>query len=184
MTYSNKNDGAFLEKAPKTGQGIAALCASVFLLAAAPGIEAAGLAVGMSAPDFTFTSDTPMSKPQKLSDYRGKPVALHFWATWCGPCIRELPLIAELTASKADALTVLAVNCAEQDNKVSAFLSSMKLRLNLVMDRDGKISRLYNITAIPHTFMIDEKGVIRSIQVGSYNETKLNEAVAALLALR
>jgi thiol-disulfide isomerase/thioredoxin len=116
-----------------------------------------------------------------LSDYRGKPVALHFWATWCGPCVRELPLIADLTASKAEELTVLAVNCAEPDRTVSSFLSKMKVRLNLVMDADGNISRLYDINAIPQTFMIDADGVIRSIQVGSYTKEALDDAVNKLL---
>ncbi|MDR3355771.1 MAG: TlpA family protein disulfide reductase [Spirochaetaceae bacterium] len=145
---------------------------------------AQGLAAGQDAPDFSFTAAAPLGRLRKLSDYRGKPVALHFWATWCGPCVRELPLIADLTESRADALTVLAVNCAEDDRTVSAFLSKRKLRLNLVMDADSKISRLYNINAIPQTFMIDENGVIRSIQVGSYTKKELDTAVSALLSPR
>ena len=156
------------------------LCA-VLLLGKAALVFADQPAVGKAAPDFTFTSAMPLSKPRKLSDYRGKPVALHFWATWCGPCVRELPLIAGVTESKAGELTVIAVNCAEMDRTVSSFLSKRNIRLNLVMDSDGKISRLYNINAIPQTFMIDADGVIRSVQVGSYTKKELDNAVNTLL---
>jgi peroxiredoxin len=137
------------------------------------------LAVGRRAPDFTFTA--PGGRTVKLSDYRGKPVALHFWATWCGPCIRELPLIAAL-GPRSQELTTLAVNCAETDREVSSFLRTWKLDLNLVMDRDGRISQLYNIYAIPQTFMIDAEGIIRSIRVGAYSQRELNRDLSALLS--
>ena len=155
---------------------------AVIILSKPVPVFADQLTVGKTAPDFTFTAAAPLGRPRKLSDYRGKPVALHFWATWCGPCIRELPLIAEVTESKAGSLTVLAVNAAETDRTVSSFLSKRNIRLNLVMDSDGKISRLYNINAIPQTFMIDADGVIRSVQVGSYTKKELDNAVNTLLA--
>jgi peroxiredoxin len=155
------------------------------IIAAAPiSAFADAPAVGKPAPDFTVTMAGPLGRRQKLSDYLGKPVALHFWATWCGPCVRELPLIAELTASKSDDLTVIAVNCQEPENVAASFLSRQKLRLNLALDADGAISALYNINAIPQTFMIDKDGVIRSIQVGSYTKNSLDTAVSSLLSTR
>ncbi|MDR2803151.1 MAG: redoxin family protein [Treponema sp.] len=143
-------------------------------------IQAADLTTGMSAPDFVFTA-TSTGESQKLSDYKGKPVTLHFWTTWCGPCIRELPLISEFTESNAGSIAVLAVNCGERDNTVRLFLSKNNINLNLVMDKNNSISNLYNINAIPQTWMIDENGVIRSIQVGSYSKKGLNRDVAMLL---
>jgi peroxiredoxin len=142
-------------------------------------IQAADLPAGMSAPDFTFTAAS--GEVEKLSDYKGKPVALHFWTTWCGPCIRELPLISELTESNAGSITVLAVNCGERDDNVRLFLSKNNISLNLIMDKDNAISNLYNINAIPQTWMIDENGVIRSIQVGAYSMKGLNIDLVALL---
>ncbi|MDR1972021.1 MAG: TlpA family protein disulfide reductase [Treponema sp.] len=136
-------------------------------------------APGKPAPDFTFTA--PDGRTVKLSDYRGKPLALHFWATWCGPCIRELPLMANLTASKSGDLVTLAVNCSETDREVTSFLGSRKLSLNVVMDRDGQISRLYNIFAIPQTFMIDGEGIIRSIKLGAYSQRELSRDISSLL---
>jgi peroxiredoxin len=137
-------------------------------------------AAGSRAPDFTFTAAD--GRTLKLSDYRGKPVALHFWATWCGPCIRELPLISQLTASGPQDLVVLAVNCAETDREVSSFLRNKRLSLNIVMDRAGQISELYNIFAIPQTFMIGRDGIIRSVRVGAYSQRELNRDVSALLS--
>jgi peroxiredoxin len=154
------------------------LCAVVLMTAAV--VFADELSIGQTAPDFTFIGAIP-AKQQKLSDYRGKPVALHFWAAWCGPCVRELPLISALSSSKSDDITVLAVNCGEADRYVSSFLSKRNLRLNIVMDRDNSISALYNIDAIPQTFMIDADGVIRSIRVGSYTKTELDRDVSAML---
>ncbi|MDR2177660.1 MAG: TlpA family protein disulfide reductase [Treponema sp.] len=160
------------------GKRLISVILAVFLLRALP-LRAEEPAVGKEAPDFTFTA--PDGRTVKLSDYRGKPLALHFWATWCGPCIRELPLIAAL-ASKSQELTTLAVNCAETDQEVSAFLKARKLSLDVVMDRDGRISRLYNIYAIPQTVMIDAGGRIKSIRVGAYNQRELNRDLSALLS--
>jgi thiol-disulfide isomerase/thioredoxin len=136
-------------------------------------------AVGRRAPDFTFTA--PGGGAVKLSDYRGKPLILHFWATWCGPCIRELPLIAALGAEPRK-MTILAVNCAETDREVSSFLRARKLNLNVVMDRNGRISQLYNIYAIPQTFMVDAEGIIRSIRVGAYSQRELNRDLSAFMS--
>jgi thiol-disulfide isomerase/thioredoxin len=162
----------------KTGSRLGAVILALLLLWALPA-GAAELTVGSGAPDFTFT--TSDGGTHKLSDYRGKPLVLHFWATWCGPCIRELPLISRLTASGPGDMTVLAVNCAETDQEISSFLRNKRLNLNVVTDQTGHISELYNIYAIPQTFMIDGEGVIRSVRVGAYSQRELNRDVAAFL---
>jgi peroxiredoxin len=153
--------------------------ALALLLGAALFAQEAELAVGKPAPDFTFT--TADGKTTTLSACRGKAVALHFWATWCGPCIRELPLISALTTARAQDLTVLAVNCAEPEREVAEFLRRTRVTLNVVMDQDSRISALYRISAIPQTYLIDEAGIIRSIRVGAYSRAQLNRDVSALL---
>ncbi|MDR2798804.1 MAG: TlpA family protein disulfide reductase [Treponema sp.] len=156
------------------------LCTGIMLLlSAALSVQGAELAVGNPAPDFTFTSAE--GKPMKLSSYRGKPVALHFWATWCGPCIRELPLISALTTTKTQDITVLAVNCAETEEEIADFLGRAKVTLNVVMDQEYRIAQLYRISAIPQTYLIDEAGIIRSIRIGAYSRAELNRDVSALL---
>ncbi|MDR0730159.1 MAG: TlpA family protein disulfide reductase [Treponema sp.] len=140
--------------------------------------EGSGPVVGKRAPDVTLSA--PDGRTAKLSDYRGKPVVLHFWATWCGPCVRELPLIAELGARNSADLTVLAVNCAETDQEVASFLAGMKLTLNVMMDRDFLVSKTYNVDAIPQTYLIDSEGIIKSIRVGAYTRPELDRDLAAL----
>jgi thiol-disulfide isomerase/thioredoxin len=168
---------------PPAGHGkrlkAAALCiiAAGLLLQALPA-AADDLAAGKAAPDFTFTLSD--GRTVKLSDYRGKPVVLHFWASWCGPCVRELPLISALESRSQD-LTTLAVNCAETDQEAASFLRNKKLTLNVVMDRTMRISELYRIDAIPQTFMIDGEGIIRSKRVGAYSQRDLNRDIASLL---
>ncbi|MHB9293900.1 putative Thiol-disulfide oxidoreductase ResA [Hollandina sp. SP2] len=151
----------------------------MLLLSAALSVQGAELSVGKPAPDFTFISAE--GKPMKLSAYQGKPVALHFWATWCGPCIRELPLISALTTTKAQDITVLAINCAETEGEIADFLGRTKVTLNVVMDQDYRISQLYRINAIPQTYLIDDAGIIQSIRIGAYNRAELNRDVSALL---
>ncbi|MDR2135823.1 MAG: TlpA family protein disulfide reductase [Treponema sp.] len=155
----------------------AAVIGAAFLLGILACAE--GPAVGKRAPDVTLAA--PDGRTVKLSDYRGKPVVLHFWATWCGPCVRELPLIADLGARNSPDLTVLAVNCAETDREVSAFLAERNLTLNVMMDRDFRISKTYNVDAIPQTFMIDSDGLIRSVRVGAYDQRDLARDLSALL---
>jgi thiol-disulfide isomerase/thioredoxin len=150
----------------------------LFLALALPAF-AQELRAGRPAPDFSFVDSDGRS--HTLAEYRGRPVALHFWATWCGPCVRELPLISRLGAPGSQDLVVLAVNCAETDREVSSFLRAQKLSLNLVMDRESRISRLYGIYAIPQTFMIDREGLIRSVRVGAYTQRELNRDISALL---
>ncbi|MDR2601931.1 MAG: TlpA family protein disulfide reductase [Spirochaetaceae bacterium] len=155
-------------------------CAFFFIFTAVFA-AAAETSPGKNAPDFTFRVADSSGALKKLSDYKGKPVVLHFWAAWCGPCIRELPLIEGLAASKSNELTVLAVNCGENYKTVSSFLSKRNIKLNLVMDENNEISRLYNINAIPQTFMIDENGVIRFARTGAYSRGELDRDVSALL---
>jgi peroxiredoxin len=163
---------------PQGRRALIGLGIAVFLIAA-PLAGAAEPVVGQKAPDFTFTA--PDGGVKKLSDYRGKPVALHFWTSWCGPCIRELPLISQLTTAESQRMTVLAINCAETGREVSAFLTGKRLSLNVVMDKDGRISGLYNIYAIPQTYLIDAEGFIKSVRVGAYSRVELNRDVSALL---
>ncbi|MDR0410243.1 MAG: TlpA family protein disulfide reductase [Spirochaetaceae bacterium] len=160
----------------------ARLIIAVLIASIAESAFAAPPAAGQLAPDFTISLAGSPNNRKKLSEYRGKPVVLHFWASWCGPCVRELPLIADITSPGANDFAVIAVNCQEPEKVASDFLAKRKLRLNLAMDTNGAISALYGINAIPQTFMIDSEGVIRSVRVGAYTAKTLTADVAALLS--
>lgn len=117
---------------------------------------------GLVAPDFEIKGVNGLS--HKLSDLKGKMIYLHFWATWCGPCISEMPTLNKL-ADKLDLNEVIVVNvCLDNEiYKVNKIISQEKLPgLNLICDEywSKKITTLYNISAIPHYTLIDENGRI------------------------
>jgi len=132
---------------------------------------------GKPAPDFTLTDIK--GKQHKLSDYRGKDVLIVFWATWCRPCHMEIPHLKELreTASEND-LAMLAIS-NEQVEKVKAFASQAEMNYTVLTDR-GTLPSPYNtVNAIPSSFFIDRKGLIK---LGTSGLISLDEIKAILQA--
>ncbi len=118
------------------------------------------------APDFSLrTTDNAVVK---LSDYRGKVVFLNFWATWCPPCRMELPSMERLYGQlKGQAFVILAVNVDESEpDNVKNFAKSMNLTFPVLVD-DGNVSKMYNVNAIPTTFIIRKDGTIDTIVDGA-----------------
>lgn len=123
-------------------------------------------------------------RPVKVSDYRGKLVVISFWASWCGPCRRELPMLSALQVGVGyEHLQVIAINLNEPRRDFEAFL---KLNPSLEMShiRDGgTVARHYGVTAVPNLFVIDQRGAIAQVHRG-YSPKQLQqfaEEVAALL---
>jgi peroxiredoxin len=112
------------------------------------------------APDFTL--DTLDGKSVKLSDYRGKIVILNFWAVWCKYCKQEMPDLNELNKEleKGTDAVILAVDVQESEDTVKNYLSSNNINLNVLMDRDGSISNMYQVQGYPTTFIINKDGSI------------------------
>ncbi len=137
---------------------------------------------GMAAPDFSvkMTDGTVRS----LSSLRGKPVMLHFWATWCPPCVRELPMIAEAAQAYSGRLEVFAVSAGESRETVSAYLDRQGGALSSFVsgyDDTAEVSFLYNVSAIPMTLFIDEAGIITFVQIGAFNQSTLDAAIERAL---
>lgn len=129
---------------------------------------------GFPAPDFTL--DTLSGERAKLSAYRGKVVIVNLWASWCGPCRAEMPAIQKVYAANRErGLEVLAVNGTFQDSapEAQAFAQELGLTFPILLDRDGAVSKRYLLRALPSTFFVDRKGIIRSVVVGG----PLTEAV-------
>ncbi|MGM0593157.1 MAG: peroxiredoxin family protein [Pseudomonadota bacterium] len=117
---------------------------------------------GEPLPDFTL--QTVDGKQLSLSDYRDKVVMVNFWATYCGPCIKEIPSMQRLQERVgADRFAILAVNMAEQQETVKRFLDKHDIQVNfpILLDPDGAVVEQWMITAVPTTFIIDPKGNIR-----------------------
>ena len=121
--------------------------------------------VGKPAPDFTLTSID--GKSVSLQDLRGKIVILDFWATWCGPCRKGLPVLMEIAKSRAnDGVVLWAVDLDEPKEKVAEFLKKKGWDLPVLLDSKGKVSQKYGVGGIPHTVVIDPKGVVHSVEIG------------------
>jgi len=105
----------------------------------------------------------------KLSDYRGKVVLLNFWATWCPPCVREMPSMERLQQRIGkDKFKVIALNQMEEPDDVFAFTGQLTLEptFEIVFDESSKVSQDYAVRGLPTTYLIDKKGNIRYRAVG------------------
>src|SRR5690606_9773304 len=127
-----------------------------------------GVEIGNRAPDFEI--ETLEGKNVSLSDFRGKPVMLNFWATWCPPCRQEMPDMEEF--HKENDVVVIAVNLLDTEmnqDAVKKFVDEFGLTFDVGLDGDGEVSVQYRINPIPTTFMIDSNGIIQHKSYGAMN---------------
>lgn len=128
-----------------------------------------GNKAGMRAPDFTLTEVTT-GEPVSLSQFRGRPVLINFWATWCGPCRLEMPhLQAAYEQYKGEGFTVLAVDVKFDDGPeaVQAFIDELGLTFPIVKDETGVVEiDKYNVLGYPTSVFIDRDGVIQYVHRG------------------
>lgn len=138
---------------------------TILFLAASFMLNAHAGEMKQPAPDFTLKSYS--GKNLKLSEYRGQVVLLNFWASWCGPCRQEMPLLDSLHAKyKSLGFTVLGVNVEEDSAKAVGVLKKNKLTFPILFDTENKVSKLYDISAMPSTVIIDRDGVMRYLHQG------------------
>lgn len=138
---------------------------------------------GAPLPDFTLND--MQGKVHTLSDYRGKVVMVNFWATYCGPCIKEMPSMQRLKEKMAGKpFAILAVDMAEEPADVAAFFNKHKIKVDfsLLLDPDGAVVEQWMISAVPTTFILDPAGKIRYALYGGL-EWDNDEVVATLHGL-
>ncbi len=101
-------------------------------------------------------------KIHKLEDYRGKTVMVQFWATWCPPCLKEIPAMQRLEKKMAGKpFVILAVNMGETQKDVSEFVNKMKIGFTVLMDEEGKGVGDWKVFVAPSSFLIDPQGKVR-----------------------
>ncbi len=143
--------------------------------------SAQGPEVGKLAPDLQLLN--PEGQSVSLSDSRGKPILMNFWASWCVPCLIEMPYIQEIYDEWTDkGLEVLAINVGESPSHVKEFLQSQGLHLPVLLDTNEEVALKYNVRGFPTTFFVDKDGIIQIIKVGPFLskaeiETSLNKIV-------
>jgi peroxiredoxin len=132
------------------------------------------------APDFDLK--TVDGQTVKLSDYRGQVVLLNTWATWCPPCRAEMPQLEAYYREHQDqGFVVVAVNSEESSETVAAFLQSQDFTFPVVLDPEGTVMSRYEVRALPTSFFIDRKGVVRGMWTGQLTPDQLQKIVSPLL---
>ncbi len=138
-----------------------------------------GLDVGARAPGFTL--NTLDDEPVNLSDLHGQVVMLNFWSAACPPCREEMPAMQQVyDALKSEGFTILAVNVNDIPQVAHRFLRENGYTFPVVKD-DGNVSRVYEVRFIPKTLIIDRKGTIRHVRVGTITEEELMAIVRSWL---
>jgi peroxiredoxin len=124
--------------------------------------------IGSTAPDFTVKDS---DRTVALHDLKGKTVVLNFWASWCQPCIVEMPSLVQLQKTVGDKAVILAVSIDTDEEAYHKFLKNHNVELLTVRDPDQKVSTLYGTSMWPETYIIDGKGAIRRKFIGAVNWT-------------
>lgn len=137
---------------------------------------------GFLAPGFALP-DIRTGQQVKLSDFKGKPVFLNFWATWCPPCKKEMPEIQKLLPKYHDRIQFIGVSHGSEDtvDKAKAFVEEGGYTWLFVHDAAADAAASYQVQSIPTSFFIDREGVIRSIHIGSMDGEKLEGYILGLL---
>ena len=117
------------------------------------------------APDFTLTDAN--GQPVTLSELRGQVVMINFWASWCGPCREEMPLLEQIHQRYEPlGFTLLGINVEQDSTDGKAFLKDRPVSFPVLYDPQNGISKLYDVVAMPSTVLIDRQGNIRYLHHG------------------
>ena len=166
--------------------GRAWLCAVVLAFAlmpdvgraqqARPSVQNAGPTVG--TPGIPFELRTLDGQAISLESFRGKPLVMNFFASWCDPCREEMPLINELAAQSGNkGYSVLAIAVEDSRAAVTEYAKEYKLTLPIALDLNSKVKRAYRIFGPPATFFIDRQGIIRDIIIGPLTPERASTAL-------
>jgi peroxiredoxin len=140
--------------------------------------------VGRAAPDFLLqTSD---GGELRLSNLRGSPVLVNFWASWCGPCREEMPdIVRAYDARAGDGLVVVGIDLQENGEAVQSFADEYGMRFPIVIDRSGQVAEAWRIggpvEGIPSSYFVDENGIVRARVFGPMNSETIEEELAKVM---
>lgn len=139
--------------------------------------------IGELAPDFTL--DDLNGNSVSLGDFRGKPVVINLWATWCKPCLYEMPGFESAYKKYEDkGLVVLGINLTARDTieDVRPFIDKLSLTFPILLDETGNVSSgLYGMKGLPMSYFIDSNGILKRVQAGSMLPEKVDEYLADIL---
>ncbi|GAB4521457.1 MAG: hypothetical protein Fur0018_01980 [Anaerolineales bacterium] len=128
--------------------------------------------VGAPAPDFSLPS--LKGETISLSGFRGRPVVVNFWASWCGPCRLEMPDIQAQAEKWGDALVILGVNAGEPRGDAQAFVDELGLTFPILLDADNQAQRAYLVQGLPTTIVVDAQGIVQARHIGYMSGEQLD----------
>lgn len=137
-------------------------------------------AVGYTAPNFTL--ETLDGDSFTLSEMRGQPVVLNFWATWCPPCRAEIPYFQAASRKYNGQVAIVGIDDGEPADTVAPFVAELGMSYPVALDLHSEISKQYRVNSLPSTFFVDRNGTIRHIQIGIISQAVLEDQIARLLA--
>jgi peroxiredoxin len=157
------------------------LALTVLTVVATMTAAAATLQTGAPAPAFQLNSNA--GKALALADFRGQIVLLNFWASWCGPCRQEMPILEQLNRQyHGKGVTLLGVNVEPDSAAAVQWLKATPVTFPILFDTDSKVSKLYEVAGMPNTVIIDRKGLVRYIHRG-YSAGAENDYLNQIRAL-
>jgi peroxiredoxin len=132
---------------------------------------------GQAAPDFVLKSAS--GENLRLSEYRGDVVLINFWATWCGPCRQEMPLLDDLYARyQRVGFNLLGVNIDDDSRRAMQMVQELGVSFPVLFDESKEVSKLYEVEAMPVTVLVDRRGMVRHVHHGykpGYEEKYMTE---------
>ena len=136
---------------------------------------------GVTAPD--FTAGLIDGSSVTLSELQGKPVLINFWATWCGPCVREMPAFERLKEDFGDQIEILAVNSGDDAETVKDFAEKNGYTFPIALDETYEISMLYPSSSIPYTVVVDAEGKVSHVSAGAADADTMYDVYKEALGL-
>jgi peroxiredoxin len=163
-------------------KGLKTILPGIILAVFAASSLASSTLEGQSAPDFVLKSSA--GDNLRLSEYRGDVVMINFWATWCGPCRQEMPLLDDLYSRyERVGFTLLGVNIDDDSRRAMKMIEELGVNFPVLFDDGKDVSKLYAVEAMPVTVLVDREGTVRHVHHGykpGYEEKYLTEIRALL----
>jgi cytochrome c biogenesis protein CcmG, thiol:disulfide interchange protein DsbE len=137
-------------------------------------------AVGARLPAVTLSA--LQGEQVDLQSLRGKDTLVNVWATWCGPCRREMPALAKLSRSMAGRMDVVAIDQGEDARVVGAYVKQFGVGFPVYLDHDQRVGTMLHLVGLPSSFFVDRSGVVRDAVDGEMSYDTMREKAQALVA--